>query len=67
MITSGGFFSNSFYPFLPWQQKRHRRSTSEITRSQSIENNPELILKMRLAKGEISPEVYSHLRKLISK
>jgi uncharacterized membrane protein len=65
---SGGFFRNSFYP---WQQEeRHRNKTKSqdgLNGSQSAENNPESILKMRLAKGEITPEAYSSLRKLMSK
>jgi uncharacterized membrane protein len=69
---SGGFFRNSFYPFFPWQQEeRHKNKTiksqNRLNGSQSAENNPESILKMRLAKGEITPEAYSSLRKLISK
>jgi uncharacterized membrane protein len=69
---SGGFFRNSFYPFFPWQQgERHRNKTiksqDRLNESQSSENNPESILKMRLAKGEITPEAYSSLRKLIAK
>jgi hypothetical protein len=70
MVTSGGFFRSSFYPFFPWQERRRVKPVGppdEITKSQSIENNPESILKMRLAKGEITPEAYSYLRKLISK
>jgi hypothetical protein len=35
-------------------------------RSHSDDNNLESMLKMPLAKGEIMPETYSHLRKLIS-
>jgi uncharacterized membrane protein len=69
---SGGFFRNSFYPFFPWQQEgRHRNKTIKsqvgVNESQFSENNPESILKIRLAKGEITPEAYSSLRKLISK
>jgi uncharacterized membrane protein len=69
---SGGFFRSSFYPFFPWQQEeRHRNKTvksqDELNESLSTENDPESILKMRLAKGEITPEAYSSLRKLISK
>ncbi|HEU4824008.1 MAG TPA: hypothetical protein VFS97_11335 [Nitrososphaeraceae archaeon] len=69
---SGGFFRNSFYPFFPWQQEeRHKNKTIKsqygLNGSQSAENNAESILKMRLAKGEITPEAYSSLRKLIAK
>jgi uncharacterized membrane protein len=42
-------------------------SQDELNESRSTENDPESILKMRLAKGEITPEAYSSLRKLISK
>jgi uncharacterized membrane protein len=69
---SGGFFRNSFYPFFPWQPEKRRRnktmkSQDGLNGSQSAENNLESILKMRLAKGEITPEAYSSLRKLTSK
>jgi hypothetical protein len=51
-------------------QERHRKkavsSQDELMRSHSDDSNLESMLKMPLAKGEIMPETYSHLRKLIS-
>jgi len=67
MVTSGGFIRNSFYPFFPWQQQSASRSveSEERPKPRPVEN-AESILKMRLAKGELTPEAYSELRKLIS-
>jgi hypothetical protein len=68
---SGAFISSSFYPFFPCQQGQQRKKTIKpqdgLTENQPIENNPESILKLHLSKGEIIPEAYSYLRKLLSK
>jgi uncharacterized membrane protein len=68
---SGGFIRGSFYPFFPWDQRRYRtrssRSAEGLTNNQTSENDPESILKLRLARGEITPENYSYLLNLLSK
>ena len=56
-------------PFFPWDQVREEsvNSQDEFRESTFIVNDPKKILKLRLAKGEITKETYWKLLKLISK
>lgn len=67
---SGGFIRSIFYPFFRGRREARNkpsRPSEGLAENQTLENNPESILKMRLAKGEITPENYSYLLELISK
>ena len=56
-------------PFFPWDQVREEsvNSRDKFRESTFIVNDPKKILKLRLAKGEITKETYWKLLKLISK
>ena len=56
-------------PFFPWDQVRVEsvNSRDKFRESTFIINDPKKILKLRLAKGEITKETYWKLLKLISK
>ena len=69
MVSKKGFFRGSFMPFFPWNQGREEsvNSHDKFRESSFIVNDPKKILKLRLAKGEITKETYLELLKLISK
>jgi uncharacterized membrane protein len=69
MVSKKGFFRGSFMPFFPWNQGREEsvNSRDKFRESSFIVNDPKKILKLRLAKGEITKETYLELLKLISK
>lgn len=69
MVSRKGFFRVSFMPFFPWDQVREEsvNSQDKFRESTFIVNDPKKILKLRLAKGEITKETYWKLLKLISK
>lgn len=69
MVSKKGFFRGSFMPFFPWDQVREEsvNSQEKFRESTFIVNDPKKILKLRLAKGEITKETYLELLKLISK
>ncbi len=56
-------------PFFPWDQVREEsvNSQDKFRESTFIVNDAKKILKLRLAKGEITKETYWKLLKLISK
>ena len=69
MVSTKGFFRGSFAPFFPWNQVKEKsvNSQDEFRQSTFIVNDPKKILKLRLAKGEITKETYLKLLKVISK
>jgi hypothetical protein len=66
-----GFIRSSFYPFFPWDQTKARdASVKEVHQGEPVVNavdEPKSILKVRLAKGEITTDEYKHLVSLLSK
>jgi uncharacterized membrane protein len=68
MVSTKGFFRGSFSPFFPWNQGKEEsvNSQAEFRESTSIANDPKKILKLRLAKGEITKETYLKLLKVVS-
>ena len=69
MVSKKGFLCRSFVPFFPWDQVTEEsvKSQDEFRESNCTVNNQKEILKLRLAKGEITKETYLELLTLISK
>lgn len=64
-----GFIRSSFYPFFPWDQAKARNTSKEEIRPAApatAAEEPKSILKVRLAKGEITADEYKHLVSLLS-
>jgi hypothetical protein len=69
MVSTKGFFVNSFAPFFPWDQRKPKPTQNQLHTTRNFnsgEGDPLRILKLRLAKGEITPEEYLELSKLLS-
>ncbi|HZD36703.1 MAG TPA: hypothetical protein VE130_15975 [Nitrososphaeraceae archaeon] len=65
-----GFVRSSFYPFFPWDQTKPRKASIDEAPNSSPVNttgDPKSILKIRLAKGEITVDEYKNLTNLMSK
>jgi uncharacterized membrane protein len=65
-----GFVRSSFYPFFPWDQTKPRKASIDEASNSSPVNtraDPKSILKMRLARGEITTDEYKYLANLVSK
>lgn len=48
-----------------FRRKRHDKNNSQTNYTAKKENDPIQILKMRLAKGEITKEEYEELKKVL--
>jgi hypothetical protein len=69
MVSPKCFFVGSFDPFFPWDQRKLKQTQTQfhVTQKFSLEmDDPPKILKMQLAKGEITAEKYLELSKIIS-